>query len=138
MDTAPHDPGVQDARGGPSGILAAGLALLATAVALFLIWQTSSSLLIIFAGVPFAAFLDAAARALGFLIPVGRTWRLSIVLAALAILFGVAAIWGAGKLPEQSRILFKVMSSQLDVVQQHLLRYGVDILGPEGGRDFAQ
>ena len=45
-------------------ILATGLSLLATCVVLFLVWQTVSSLLIVFAGVLFAAFLDASARAL--------------------------------------------------------------------------
>ncbi len=30
------------------------------------------------------------------------------------------------------------MDSQLDVLQQHLTTYGVDLLGPEWGRDFAQ
>ena len=49
---------------GRRSILATGLALLAACVALFLVWQTVSSLLIVFAGVLFAAFLDAAARAL--------------------------------------------------------------------------
>ena len=54
----PPDQGMTDRR---RSILATGLALLATCVALFLVWQTASSLLIIFAGVLFAAFLDAAA-----------------------------------------------------------------------------
>ena len=35
-------------------------------------------------------------------------------------------------------MLLKVMDAQLDVLQQHLLAYGVDFLGPEWGRDFAQ
>ncbi|WP_249169919.1 hypothetical protein [Bradyrhizobium liaoningense] len=62
----PPDQGMTDRR---RGFLATGLALLATCVALFLVWQTASSLLIIFAGVLFAAFLDAAARALALLVP---------------------------------------------------------------------
>jgi len=123
---------------GQRSILATGLALLATCVALFLVWQTVSSLLIVFAGVLFAAFLDAAARALAPVLPLSRTLRLAVVLLLLTALTGFGLVWGTGKLPEQTRLLLKVMDTQLDVVQQHLLTYGVDVLGPEWGRDFTQ
>ncbi|QOZ68066.1 Predicted PurR-regulated permease PerM [Bradyrhizobium arachidis] len=122
----------------PRSMLAVGLSLLATGVALFLIWQTVSSLLIVFAGVLFAALLDAAARALASIVPISRAWRLTLVLLLLSALSGFGMAWGAGKLPEQTRLLLKVMDTQLDVLQEHLLSYGVDLLGPEWGRDFAQ
>ena len=60
---------------GRRSILATGLTLLVTCVALFLVWQTVSSLLIVFAGVLFAAFLDAAARALAPVLPFNRALR---------------------------------------------------------------
>lgn len=120
------------------GFLATGLALLATCVALFLAWQTVPSLLIIFAGVLFAAFLDAAARAMAPVVPLNRVWRLTLVLLLLTAATGLGLVWGAGKLPAQTRLLLKVMDTQFDVLQQHLLTYGVDLLGPEWGRDFAQ
>src|SRR5215468_3113093 len=132
------DPAEPTAVGARRSMLATGLALLATCVALFLVWQTVSSLLIVFAGVLFAAFLDAAARALAPILPLNRTLRLTLVLLLLTALTGFGLVWGAGKLPEQTRLLLKVMDSQLDVVQQHLLTYGVDVLGPEWGRDFTQ
>ena len=119
-------------------LLMTGLALLAVAVLLFLTWQMASSLLIVFAGVLFAALLDAAARALAPVIPLGRTWRLTLVLLLLCAGLAFGLVWGAGKLPEQTRLLLKVMDSQLDVLREHLLSYGVDLLGPEWGRDFAQ
>ncbi|WP_234679816.1 AI-2E family transporter [Bradyrhizobium monzae] len=120
------------------GLLATGLALLAICVALFLAWQTVSSLLIIFAGVLFAALLDAVARAMAPVVRLSRIWRLTFVLLLLAAGIGLGLVWGAGKLPAQTRLLLKVMDSQFDVLQQHLLTYGVDLLGPEWGRDFAQ
>src|SRR5262249_8190171 len=95
-------------------MLATGLALIATCVALFLVWQTVSSLLIVFAGVLFAAFLDAAARALAPVLPLNRVWRLTLVLLLLSVLTGLGLVWGAGKLPEQTRLLLKVMDTQLD------------------------
>jgi predicted PurR-regulated permease PerM len=102
------------------------------------VWQTVSSLLIVFAGVLFAAFLDAAARALAPVLRLNRTLRLALVLLLLTALTGFGLVWGAGMLPEQTRLLLKVMDAQLDIVQQHLLTYGVDVLGPEWGRDFTQ
>jgi len=123
---------------GQRGILATGLALLGICVALFLAWNTVSSLLIIFAGVLFAALLDAAARAMAAVVRLHRIWRLTFVLLLLTAAIGLGLVWGAGKLPEQTRLLLKVMDTQLDVLQQYLLTYGVDLLGPEWGRDFAQ
>ena len=133
-----NEPATPTAVGGRRGVLATGLALLATCVALFLVWQTVSSLLIVFAGVLFAAFLDAAARALAPVLPLNRALRLTLVLLLLTALMGFGFAWGAGKLPEQTRLLLKVMDTQLDVLQKHLLTYGVDLLGPEWGQDFAQ
>jgi len=121
-----------------ANLLTSGLALLTVAVLLFLIWQMASSLLIVFAGVLFAALLDAAARALAPIVPLGRPWRLTLVLLLLGALLGFGLAWGAGKLPEQTRLLLNVMDSQLDILREHLLSYGVDLLGPEWGRDFAQ
>jgi predicted PurR-regulated permease PerM len=132
---SPAEPTTIDGR---RSLLATGLTLLATGVALFLVWQTVSSLLIVFAGVLFAAFLDAAARALARVLPLNRALRLTSVLLVLTALAGLGLVWGAGKLPQQTRLLLKVMDTQLDVLQQHLLTYGVDVLGPEWGRDFTQ
>ncbi|MCA1428513.1 MULTISPECIES: AI-2E family transporter [unclassified Bradyrhizobium] len=132
---SPIDDSVQSGR--PS-LLAIGLTVLVVAVALFLVWQTVSSLLVVFAGVLFAAFLDAAARALAPVLPLSRVWRLTLVLLLLSALAGFGLAWGTGKLPEQTRVLLKVMDAQVDILQEHLLSYGVDLLGPEWGRDFAQ
>jgi predicted PurR-regulated permease PerM len=126
------------APGGRRSLLATGLTLLAICVALFIAWQTVFSLLIVFAGVLFAALLDAAARALRPILPLNRTLRLTLVLLLVASLTALGIAWGAAKLPEQTRVLLKVMDTQLDVLQKHLLTYGVDLLGPEWGRDFTQ
>ncbi|UPJ64513.1 AI-2E family transporter [Bradyrhizobium sp. 191] len=134
----PHDDSAGLAEHAGRGVLATGLSLLAACVFLFLAWQTVSSLLLIFAGVLFGAFLDACARALAPVLPLARVWRLTLVLLLFSALSTFGLVWGAGKLPEQTRLLLKVMDSQIDVLQEHLLSYGVDLLGPEWGRDFAQ
>jgi predicted PurR-regulated permease PerM len=119
-------------------LLATGLALLAACIFIFLVWRTVSSLLIIFASVLFAAFLDAAARAIAPILPVNRAWRLTLVLLLLSALWAFGLVWGAGKIPEQIHLLLQVMNAQLGVVQEHFLSFGVDLLGPEAGRDFVR
>jgi predicted PurR-regulated permease PerM len=114
---------------GRRSILATGLTLLAACVCLFLLWQTVSSLLLIFSGVLFTAFLDAAARALAPVLPLDRVWRLTLVPLLLAGVTGFGLDWGAGKLPDQTRLLIKVMDTQLDVVQAGLSNF-IPYLGP--------
>ncbi|SHL02278.1 Predicted PurR-regulated permease PerM [Bradyrhizobium lablabi] len=118
--------------------LAAALCVLSVVLGILLIWRTSSSLLIIFAGILFASFLDACARALGPVIPLGRVWRLTLVILALTALIVLGAIWGVGKIPEQARLLIHVIEAQLDVLQQRLQSIGVDLFGPDGDRDLSR
>ena len=118
--------------------LAAALIVLGVALGLLLIWRTSSSLLIIFAGILFASFLDACARALGPVIPISRAWRLTLVVLILTALIVLGAIWGVGKVPEQARLLIRVMDAQIDILQHRLSSFGVDLFGPDGGRDFSR
>lgn len=132
------DPGDGAAGAKRRSLLATGLALLAACISVFLVWKTVSSLLVIFAGVLFAAFLDAAARAIAPVFPVNRIWRLTLVVLLLSALLVFGLVWGAGKIPEQVHLLLLVMQSQLDVVQAHLMSFGVDLLGPEAGRNFAR
>jgi predicted PurR-regulated permease PerM len=132
------DPPAAPANPPRRSLLATGLALLAICVALVVVWQTAASLLIIFAGVLFAAFLDAAAMSLAPVVPLRRGLRLALVLLLLAVLLGFGLRWGAGKLPEQTRVLVSVMTTQLDVVRERLLAYDMDLLGPAPGRDFSQ
>jgi predicted PurR-regulated permease PerM len=135
----PHEDRADESAGAEGrGLLATGLALLAVCISIFLAWQTVSSLLIIFASVLFASFLDAAARIIAPIFPVNRAWRLTLVLLLLSALLAFGLVWGAGKVPEQIHLLVQVMETQLDVVQEHLLSFGVDLLGPEAGRNFAR
>ena len=125
-------------EGAARNTLATALIVLSVAVGLLLVWKTSSSLLVIFAGMLFASFLDACARALGSLMPVDRVWRLALVVIILTILIGLGIVWGAGKIPDQARVLIRVMDTQLDVLQQRLLSVGVDLFGPDGDRDLSR
>jgi predicted PurR-regulated permease PerM len=83
------------------------LIVLGVTVGLFLVWQTSSSLLVIFVGILLASFLDACARALGSVLSVDRVRRLTLVVLILMVLIVLGIIWGAGKLPEQARVFIR-------------------------------
>ncbi|SHG02205.1 Predicted PurR-regulated permease PerM [Kaistia soli DSM 19436] len=124
------------ASGSSRSGLATALIVLAVLLALAFVWFTASSLLVIFAGILFAAFLDACARALKPILPVGRTIRLVIVIAALSLLAIVGTVRGVVQLPEQVRSLIAIIDSQLDFLQEKLLAFGIESLGPEGGRNF--
>lgn len=138
MSKLQHRPDAAMTGPGRRSPFAIGFSLLAVGVILALVWKTAAGLLLIFAGVLFASLLDAATRALGMVLPLKRGWRLAIVIVLFTVLCGASLSAGLQKLPGQTRLLFSVMETQLGVVQQHLLSYGVDLLGPEDGRNFAQ
>ena len=110
---------------------ALAMALVAVLIALALVWSTSSSLLVLFAGVLFAAFLDACARALKPVLPLAHVWRLSLVVAVLTLLSIWGLFVGALGLPAQVRSLVAIMDQQLAVLQQRLLAYGIEALGTD-------
>ena len=86
----------------PRFTLAEALGVLAVVLGIFIVWRTSSSLLVIFAGILLASFIDSCALALGRIVPVGRVWRLSLVIVVMAGLMVIGAVSGARKLPEQA------------------------------------
>lgn len=64
-------------------------------VAILLVWQLAQPILLIIAGIVFAALLDGGTRLLGRVLPIARGWRLAItVLLLLAGLAGVGLIAG--------------------------------------------
>ena len=137
-DVRSQDLPTAGANAGRRLTLGGALVILGVASGIFLAWRASSSLLIIFAAILLASLLDACARSLGRYIPIGRAWRLAIVIVILTAVIVLGTIWGIGKIPEQARILMRVMDAQLDVLQQRLLAFGVDLFGPDGGRDFSR
>jgi predicted PurR-regulated permease PerM len=113
-----------------------GVALLLAAAGLLILWQLSSSILLVFAGVLLASFLDACAR---LLVPLGlsRQWRICVVVLALAGLLALTIMWSAGKLPEQARYLVSEIDTQLDVLEKYLAGFGLQIFGPDAARDLS-
>lgn len=78
-----------------------GLAALAAA-ALFVLWNASDALLLIFAAVLFAAFLDALSRILGKVLPLGDGVPLAIVYATMGLVLAATLAWGGTALAMQA------------------------------------
>lgn len=121
-----------------SGAMSALIVLaIAIAVALVSIWYNAASLFLLFAGILFASLLDACTRALAPVLPVARAWRLGLIVLILSGAVVLAISWGIVRLPEQARVLIRVMDAQIDVLQGHLTALGIEVFGPDGGRDFS-
>ena len=87
-------------------------------------------LLVIFGGLVFAALLDGGARLLGRVLPIGRGWRVAIVLHPAAAFF-VWLIWFAGnQITAQAAALPTTIQSQLQRGLHWLQRHGVLVHPP--------
>ncbi|WP_411902603.1 AI-2E family transporter [Methylorubrum thiocyanatum] len=112
---------------GARRLAAAGIAVVAFAAALWLAWTAAATLLLIFSGILFAVFLDGLTRGLGYVLPIGRGWRLTLaclVLAALA--FGLSAFGGA-TVASQARDLGTTVRQQSETVRDWLKERGIEI-----------
>ena len=119
-------------------ILVPPFILLAAVVALVFVWYGAHSLLMLFAGILFAVFLDACTRGLAYVLPVERRWRFGLVMIVLASLAALAIAWGVLRVPSQVRMLMQVMDSQLAVLEAWLATFGIDLFGPGGRHDLSQ
>ena len=80
------------------------------ALAIFL----SQPLLLIFGGVVFAAMLDGGARLLGRVIPIGRGWRLLIVMLLVAGFLGWVVYLTGSTLADQAEALRGIVTTQVE------------------------
>ena len=105
---------------------------LGMAVAIVAIFFLAQPLMLILAGIVFAAILDGGTRLLGRVLPIGRGWRLAIVtLAGLGFL--VWTFYFAGiTLVEQAERLREVITAQVN----RLLAWGNGMGLVEGGIDI--
>jgi predicted PurR-regulated permease PerM len=119
-------------------IIMPSLILLAVVAGLTFTWYSAHSLLMLFAGILFAVFLDACTRGLGAILPLARPWRFGLVVLVLASLALLAIAWGIVRLPTQARLLMQVMDTQLTVLENYLAGFGIDLFGPGGRHDLSQ
>ena len=98
-----------------------------TAVALLLSWKASQAILLMFAGVLFAAFLDAITRLLGKACSWPRGVRLGIVCAILAALLIAALGWGGTAIALQGSELATTLREQINHVLAWLDQRGIQV-----------
>src|SRR5262245_14033630 len=94
------------------GLLAPLLLVLATTAGLAFTFYAAPSLLLLFAGILFAALLDSCTRGLGRLVPLPRPWRYTIVVLVFASGAVLGLAWGVARLPTQAQALLAVMDAQ--------------------------
>jgi predicted PurR-regulated permease PerM len=113
------------------------LIVLVVAAALVFTWYYAPSLLLLFAGILFAVFLDASTRGLAGVLPLSRAWRFGLVVLVLGGLAALAIGWAVVRLPNQAALLLHVINAQLDVLERNLAAFGVDLFGPGGRQDLS-
>src|SRR3546814_1257389 len=83
------------------------------AAALWIAWRLAQPILLIIAGIVFAALLDGGTRLLGRVLPIGRAWRLLIVgLAALSAIVGTG-YWMGVEIVQQAGELRETVTAQV-------------------------
>jgi predicted PurR-regulated permease PerM len=113
------------------------LIVLGAAAGLAFVWYYAPSLLLLFAGMLFAALLDACTRGLARVLPLSRAWRFSLVVLVLSGLTALAIGWAFVRLPDQASLLLRVINAELDVLERHLAAFGIDLFGPGGRQDLS-
>ena len=99
---------------------------------LFLAWMAAGTLFLIFAGLLFAALLDACARGLANVLPIRRHWNLTIVCLGLAVAVVAFLVWSGFSVALQIDQFVQALNRQLQSLEQTMVARGL-IPGKEGG-----
>jgi len=105
---------------------ATALAALAAA-ALFVLWTASNAILLIFAGILFAGFLDGLTRLLGKAVPWGHGVRLAIVCAVLGVILLAGIAWGSAAVAMQGSELVATLREQVNRVLAWIEQRGIEM-----------
>jgi predicted PurR-regulated permease PerM len=105
---------------------------LAGGAGLFLAWEAAGTLFLIFAGLLFAALLDACARGLATVLPIHRHWNLTIVCVALVVAFTAFVVWSGFSVALQIDQFVQALNGQLQSLEQRVVNLGL-IPGKENG-----
>jgi predicted PurR-regulated permease PerM len=85
-------------------------------ITLFVLWVASDAIMLIFAGILVAAFLDGLTHYLGKLLPWRRGIRLAIVCTVLGVLLLAGIGWGSAAIAMQAGELAETLREQIDQV----------------------
>ncbi len=88
-------------------------------------WNASASLLLLFAGLLMASFMDVGVWLLGKVVPLARRWR-AILVALVVFGAAAAAIWYGGRtLVQQSGEIASTLEDQIDALQSQVAKIGI-------------
>jgi predicted PurR-regulated permease PerM len=105
---------------------------IAAGAGLFLAWMAAGTLFLIFAGLLFAALLDACARGLAKVLPIHRHWNLTIVCLTLAVAVTGFVVWSGLSVALQIDQFVQALNRQLQALEQSVAGLGL-IPGKEHG-----
>jgi predicted PurR-regulated permease PerM len=105
---------------------------IAAGAGLFLAWMAAGTLFLVFAGLLFAALLDAGARGLAKLLPIHRHWNLTIVCLGLAVAVVGFLVWSGLSVALQIDQFVQALNKQLQSLEQSVANLGL-VPGKEHG-----
>jgi predicted PurR-regulated permease PerM len=118
------------------------LVALAAGAGLFLAWTAAGTLFLLFAGLLFAALLDACTRGLAKLLPIGRGCNLAIVSLILTIAIAGLLVWSGLSIALQIDQLVHALDQQLHSLARGMAALGLapasDNGGPTSVSDFVR
>jgi predicted PurR-regulated permease PerM len=130
IDRPPRIPTGSGALFSADAALRAVLVALAGTAILFLAWRATDALLLIFAGLLFAALLESCARGLSKVLPIGHGANLAIVTVGIAVLLAGLLVWSGFSLAQDINALLETLNRQLQSLEQSIAQLGV---GGKGG-----
>lgn len=132
--TLPHPrPTIVDSLALGSGIVRAVLVGLAGGAGLFLAWMAAETLFLIFAGLLFAALLDACTRGLAKVLPISRGWNLTIVCLAFVLTIIGLLFWSGYSIALQVDQLLDALNHELQFIEQKMIDLGFTPVSRSGG-----
>lgn len=129
------EPVVQLHRAGPTDIadpklrweVKKALVWLGIAALMALTVLLAQPLLVIFAGMVFAAAIDGGARLLGRVLPIGRGWRITIVLLLTTAFLVWTAFFTGSQIAQQAAELPRIVETQAQVGFDWLNSHGITL-----------
>jgi predicted PurR-regulated permease PerM len=107
------------------------------AAGLFLAWMAADALILLFAGVLFAALLDACTRGLSTVLPIHRGFNLAIVSIAIALAVVGLMFWSGFSVAQQIDHLLQALNQQLHALEQDMTALGIAPSSAGGGGQSA-
>lgn len=116
-----------------AGAVRAVLVGLAGGAGLFLAWTAADTLFLLFAGLLFAALLDACTRGLGRVLPIGRGWNLAVVCLGFAVAIPGLLFWSGYSIAFQVDQLLSALNQELHLLEQKMTELGFIPAGRSDG-----